>query len=447
MREFIIALLLACIILIIFYYTETGRELSYKCNNTSSLIVDSVSDIFTEPEQIYQETRGDFYNLKAKTSLKKSLAIPEEKRTASDNYRIGNIYRYYVKNPALTRHYYNIALHQIRDRPNDGTMHMIDRMEDFGDLDVDIPMIKEMIAEDNIVRRIHQFGDVVQQFRPIIDNTDGAPPDNKPRVYGFQQPIQLTEKIVGEANKDKYFQSLATWTKEPQNVHDSNITSDVAKSYQLMMEGIPETNKSIPEIFAEIKRAINDSDASKTTKAKANKVVEAMNSDMIYSKIGVPERVILANVWRRINIPQNKDNKKELVSSFVENLASGIERDNTANKPVCMGGRVSRSISSLARYDHNPEVGVLKTKEIVRNEVFEAAHNEYKTYMEKTITDADENKKKGALDSKNGENTPESEAFENDVKVRIEERLKKQYSDLVDEKDLNILIKEAQAAF
>ena len=249
MNNIALAFLITCIILIIVYNTDAGHKLSDKCNSTAGLLTDTVTDFFGgNPEEMYKETKGDFYNMKAKMTLKKSLAIPPEKRTAKDDFRIGNIYRYYVKNPELAREYYNRTVERLRQKPQEADNNMIDRLEDFNDtqLQRELPHLRDLIAEDRIVRQIEDLGEVVRHHGvieiPIPQNAQfGArpglnPPNDQPRNFGFttRYGFQTNVKIVGEENKDEYFKKLQEWTNEPQNVHDSNITSDVAKSYHMI---------------------------------------------------------------------------------------------------------------------------------------------------------------------------------------------------------------------
>ena len=86
----------------------------------------------------------------------------------------------------------------------------------------------------------------------------------------------------------------------------------------------------------------------------------------------------------------------------------------------------------------------------MRNEVFEAAHNAYKTYLDEMIADDSEQNKalhEGAVKSRDGIESPETEIFEKNVQDKIEERIRADYTELIQEGDLNIIIKESQAAF
>ena len=129
------------------------------------------------------------------------------------------------------------------------------------------------------------------------------------------------------------------------------------------------------------------------------------------------------------------------------NLSNAVERNNVTNMPVCISGRVAGVISSLAFIDKDPDVGILKTKEAVRNEVFDTAHHEYITTQQNALKGDNERLKKGAEDLKTGVDSPESDEFEELVKENIKNRLQKTYQDHIKQEELDTLISQANMAF
>ena len=472
MRTLVITLLIICVILIIIYHTKVGQELAEKTNNTITGITDTVVDLYTDDvEKIYQETGGDNYDLKAKTVLKKLLTIPDEKRTAFDNYRIGNIYRYHIKNPNLTHHYYRIALQKMRNKPRTGTVQMLDRIQDYDIFDAhiarDIPEIRELIAEDMLVRQLGALGDAViprhtivelpppQLFQQPRDPHVSQVPPTPIKVGLSPQLANLTNhvKILGEKNKEKFFNNIQTWTSDTQNVHDSHMTNDTVKTYRKITEGLnPRFNPDheINEMIIELDRLKKNNKISPIKHSNAMRTIISMKTGHEHSKIGDNEKNILANIWRRMNIPENKPHRNDLLISLTDNLSNSVERNNVANTPVCITGRVSDALSCFAHIDRkDSDVGILKTKEAVRNEVFQTAHHEYKKTLDTALanTDIEPTLKKGAEDSKKGEDTPESIQFENMVKKNIETRLKQDFGKHIEEKELEGLIAQSQMAF
>lgn len=462
MNHIAVALLICTILLIIVYYTDTGHNLVDKCNTTASNMVDTVQDFFVgNPENMYQETDGDFYNMKAKMTLKKSLAIRPEKRTSKDNFRIGNIYRYYVKNPELANLYYKKALESINLERNNhravetNVENVIDRIEDYEELDIGVrqvlPHMRELIMEDRIVRQINNLGEAVIEhpLPPTLQLRNAHAEEVRLNV----EPMNMTAKIMGEKNKSEYFKSLQKWTPDPQNVHDSNLTNDVVKTYNMLVKGIGynigsgKDMTAISEMKAAIQRLENNKTIARITRINAHKTIDAMSNDLLHSKIGLSEGEIISTIWYRINHDINKSNREELIVSLAENLSDAVGNSGTGTSPVCTAGRVSRALLSFAHLDANPEVGQLKTKEMIRNEVFESASDAYKKFLEESMNGSNDIMKKGAIDSKNGDDTPETALFENVVKEKIKERLETDYSGHITKKDLDLLIKESQAAF
>jgi hypothetical protein len=442
MHQLIFSLLIVCIILLIIYNTQYGTQLKDKCNNTAGYIADAILDMSRDPEDVYQETKGDFYDLKAKMALKKYLTIPENKRTAMDNYKIGNIYRYHVKNPELTHHYYRIALKQMRKAPSTGNIQMLDRMDDYEvrnvHIDHDIPEIRELIAEDLMIRQIEELGDVVMPRR--VETTIGGP-----KLTEVLQNVKITD----DDSRSQFFKKMTNWTSDTQNVHDSHVTDDVERSYSKIVAELPPLVD--PEI--EIKNFITEMKEQKekgiiTDKTYENAIITIKNMKQhTYSKINDSERNILANVIRRGKISENQKNREGLTTALATNLSNAVERNNITNMPVCISGRVSGAISSLAYMDKDPDVGILKTKEAIRNEVFDTAHHEYTVVQKEALNGSNEKLKRGASDTKNGEDSPESDEFESLVKDRIRERLTKDYTKHLKPDELETLISQANMAF
>lgn len=450
MNHVAVALLICTIILMFIYYTDSGHNLADKCNDTAGTIVDTFQDFFTgNPDQMYQETEGDFYNMKAKMTLKKSLAIKPEKRTVKDNFRIGNVYRYYVKDPTMANLYYKRAIAQVGGVDE----NILDRIDDYEELDIGIrqnlPHIRELMMEDRIVRQIDNLGEAVIEH-PLRARI--LQPDNK-RVDLNVKPVGLNAKIMGDENRGEYFKSLKKWTADPQNVHDSNLTNDVVKTYNLLVKGIGydigsgKDASAIAEMKAAIARLENNKTIAKVTRINAQKTIDAMNNDLIHSKIGLSEGEIISSIWTRVNHDINKENREELIVSLAENLADSVRGSGSGSSPVCVTGRVSRALLSFAHLDANPDVGKLKTKEMIRNEVFETAHDAYVKFSEEALTGDNAILKKGASDSKLGEDTQETAEFDSVVKEKIKDRLTTDYSTLIDKKDLDLMILESQAAF
>lgn len=441
MHQLIFSLLIICIILLIIYNTQYGVQLKDKCNNTAGYIADAILDMSRDREEVYQETRGDFYDLKAKMALKKYLTIPENKRTAMDNYKIGNIYRYHVKDPQLTHHYYNIALGLMRKRPDTGNAQMLDRMGDYEirneQIDHNIPEIRELIAEDLMIRQIQELGEVVMPRE--------VPVQNSPKLTEVLQNV----KIVGDENRTEFFNKMTNWTSDTQNVHDSHVTDDVERSYRKIVSELPpltDAESEIQNFISEMKKLRDNKVITDKVHDNAITTIKNMQQHQ-YSKIQDTERNILANVIRRTKISENVKNHESMIVALATNLSNAVERNNVTNMPVCISGRVAGVVSSLAYMDKDPDMGILKTKEAIRNEVFDTAHHEYMVTQQNAMKGNNEKLKKGANDLKNGEDSPESDEFEELVKENIKNRLQKTYKDHIKQDELDTLISQANMAF
>lgn len=93
---------------------------------------------------------------------------------------------------------------------------------------------------------------------------------------------------------------------------------------------------------------------------------------------GVAEQDILLAVWNRSNDPRNKHNSDAIKKELITAAVNSIEK----NVAVCITGRVERVWASLALLDVNPAIGILKSKQMIRNEILEKSA--------KIVSDAEE---------------------------------------------------------
>ena len=456
-NELLIAILVVLLVLIIVYFTKAGKEIKGKCIRTSTILYDSVVDIGREDlDDMYNETDGDFYNQKASMTLKRSLAKQDKKKTAKDNFRIGNIYRYYRQDPRMARHYYKLTLNDLRANPEQGNDNMIDRIEEFDGMEQndiqEIPNIRELIAEDRMVREILNMG--IARRPPQNPDVNEVEVVARRIVTPTIKPAKIENiKVIGADKKKQYLDGLVKYTKDPQTVHDSHVTQDIADHYKKITESLPPSDKSNSDFIREIKGSLEELknkgeiDADKYNRAST--VIDTMKNGAPFSKTDSTERDVLVNVWRRINMPQNKEHFEELKISLAEGLADSRVYNNFGLSTVCTGGRVARVMGSLAHLDSDPSVGVLKTKEMVRNEIFQAASHEFDSLLKEGEDDklATPEYNEGAKDLNKGLTTLASDKFEDLAKKKIEGRIRREYTELVDKKDLDILVRESLAAF
>lgn len=297
----------------------------------------------------FNNIRGEDFDEEAKRVIEFGEAIDNPR--AIDHYRVGAVYLLNARNPRAAHRHFNQALTQIingnvntREAP-----FILDRIDDFRDhfvdfVDVDeLPLQRAMFAQfENQQRQIQQ----VQKEKPKIASDD---PD-------FKQKTILSRQ---------------EWQSDSQNVHDTAIYGELNDQVKKVID----ENSKIPDIqlhgYDEAitwLRVRYKNDPAKQT--EIDKVISVLGNNYPVGNIpGVKEKDILTAVWQRTFDPDNKDRASQIRESMGDAVLDCVERDHV----VCVSGRTSKIWQALARLDKDEEVGVLKTKQAIRNEIYQKA--------------------------------------------------------------------------
>ena len=204
------------------------------------------------------------------------------------------------------------------------------------------------------------------------------------------QTIKDTETDKKADSPEDEFKVRQTWKRDMQNVHDSALGNTVASHYnQVKLLN----RESEPVTIDDTIREITDPDAREMLQIirELNGPVSKLNDEL--------EPDIMSEIWRLSR------RNPETRASFVE----ALKESWNVGSPVCVTGRTSRAIASLAfLVPETPQLGVLKTREVIRNEIFdqsdkiltaELSNNaEFKQlYMGDELDDEDQQKLKTQL--------------------------------------------------
>ena len=142
------------------------------------------------------------------------------------------------------------------------------------------------------------------------------------------------------------------WRSDSQNVHDSNISVQISEQYKKLKQA-----NDLENITVDINQLME------CLSYKVNpKVMSSIRSS---SHNNVPERLFIYEAWRRSLSKVNVKNADNMQNALIVALNDCLENKHV----VCSRGRVARIIGSLAILD--PLFGVLKSKQVVRNEFME----------------------------------------------------------------------------
>lgn len=165
------------------------------------------------------------------------------------------------------------------------------------------------------------------------------------------QPIQIIppENVVN-------IPVTTSWHIDTQNVHDSLLSDTVASQYYELQNlnkrmDLPDTD------INSIMECVNSKNAKRM-------LAHIRDYQATVTKLnGDSEIKLVIEVWKQASLNQ------ERVQSFI----TSVEDCWNNGSPVCITGRISRIISSLAHLVPNTNIGILKTKEACRNEIFHTA--------------------------------------------------------------------------
>jgi hypothetical protein len=299
--------------------------------------------------QHFDNIHGEAFDAEAKQTIEFGEAIPNPR--AIDHYRVGTVYLVNARNPQRAHHHFRQALDQItagmvdtREAP-----FIINRIDDFKDHFFDFPEIEELPVQNALLAFYNQNA---HQVQAVARKRETLAPDDPE----FKQKLLVSRQ---------------EWQSDSQNVHDSAM-------YQMLGEQFNKTrdeNLKLKNIqlhdYREAVQWMKTRYAQDPDKiSKLDKVLHMINRNEVIS--GLPhakEQDILTTVWQRSYDPDNKDRADEIRESMADAVLDCVE----GNSVVCMSGRTKKVWQALARLDKDDDNGVLKSKQAIRNEIYQKA--------------------------------------------------------------------------
>jgi len=307
----------------------------------------------TSFDDLYNSLEGESSKY-AKEAIEAALQSPDEEKDSEYYYRLGVIYQHNLHDTYTANQYYKIALKKLNQElkenggPNNDYLYITDRIADNARLGGNAQL-------QNLASNIQHFG-VGQQLINLRQNPGG---------YVNQDTwFAQTSKLIpsNTSNRANTIEKNKTFKSDSQNVHDSALTCFLREQYAKIKEyNASEGINFSPEGFK----------PSPKNSQKVNFILDTIKRNSFdTSLINGTEYDLLAQVWTRINSRDNAHNRNKLIESLEDQLA---ECSTGPGSTVCVAGRCSHVISSLALLDKDPTIGVLKTKEVLRNELLDGA--------------------------------------------------------------------------
>lgn len=380
-------------------------------------------DIYTFNSSLKLYNQIDNDNDEESANLFLSYAKNRIKKSPLENYRIGNVYDFMLKDDIKAHEYYLQAINQAIDEPDEDALFIQTRLRDR----VDINNIFEIDdAKYNIFNLDELDNELKELERALTD------------IYMADKPYN-----VSNTNDKKTLEERVQWKSDSQNVHDSNINNELRKGYEkIKNENANSFLWEIPDII-DYTRFIYSKEADEAELRNIEPALKML--DYIDSKQGVEimklntsERDFISNVFTKIYNEPDAKKRKILLENFMLNLKESYSNGS----PVCITGRTTRIMTSFADMDENsPTLGILKAKPVIRNEIllksadirnkiFDNADKEVQDKYNKSINDVD------------------TAALENDMKQEIRKMIHADYKELEneDKKFISGIIDEVEAS-
>jgi hypothetical protein len=458
-------------------FKETMESIERQTNKT-------YDHYFSTPMSLFKNTVGYNDDDTSQTAINKAIKrekmyeynsrkgkMTDVKGAANNSFVLASLFQHNVANnrkgnprkkaKARAKKYYNRALARISYNPIATVApenmrdeapppeFIIDRAEDFyedyinelvlgGTVDLDLQNVYFEQPDFDVIRNQVRNARVITATKKRHDNK------KKEKDKKTRQKNMTTEEI----KRDNYFEEREI-TSDPQNVHESQLTDDMARIYSAINKknnfdnqvmGIPSQHT-----MGEIQEFLSSHPFENENKRKrALQVFRKMASNSPISKLNDTEDKILLNVWQRIHSPENHQRRTSLKESLADSLADGMDKNHLGEyKEVCAGGRCSRILGSLTLLDEDPAIAApMKTKEIMRNEIFSKSYKVIQDELGKA-SDKDRDLYNGVI-KENTENANQARKFEKHLKEKIEKFIRTDYHH-VDNKYLDELIQDAQA--
>jgi tetratricopeptide (TPR) repeat protein len=400
---------------LLFYYIAIAIIVIF----TIWLIVKILKRIKINGEDYYQrktrlsfnKVQGEDYNKFAKDTIQYGELI--ENPNAIDHYRVGTVYLLNAKNYHSAFRHFNQALDEIIDGKVDltETPFIINRIDDLNHIFMDT--------------NIEETLPIQQALLTYYQNT-------KKQIS--EKP---TTNIISKDDpefKQKMILSRQNWQSDSQNVHDSAI-------YNELLEQVNEVmcqNRQIPDYelhnYDEVINWLRVRYRDTPEKYKVEKVIALLNNDYPISILnGISERTLITAIWQRSYDEINENNAGSIREALGDAVLDCVEGDYV----VCITGRSSKLWQSLALLDANPKIGILKTKQAIRNEIFDKAAKVVNDFVGINGS-ASESLKLAYLEDENSEQVIELKEV---MKQKIK-NIGKDYVNLLPQDQIDIIILE-----
>jgi hypothetical protein len=382
------------------------------------LILHILKQIKIEGETFEQRTLHRYFNNTAGEQLDENarnvIAAGEEIKNprAIDHYRIGQVYLINARNIDRAHHHFEQALTQIADGKVDTreAPFILERIDDFKD-------------------RFFENTDIDNNIQTALLALYNMQNEQNKNVASIKYDIKSDDPEF----KQKTILSRQNWQSDSQNVHDHSIYTSLDAQFNY----VKKENKQIDASYDEVVNFLRDKYKNdKENRYKLELVLEILNHNYPVGYLShANEQDILLEVWKRTKHPVNIKNSFIMQNAVADAILDCVENEH----PVCMAGRISKIWQALACLDADENLGVLKSKQVLRNEIYQKAAKIVDSYIGENGSVSADIKK----EYNDGKMTNDVLNMIDNIKKDIYE-IKKDYAELMNDTHLDTIINECQ---
>ena len=292
----------------------------------------------------FTRLNGEITDENSINAIKYGEAIKEP--TAIDHYRLGTTYLVNAKQHAPAAFHFNKALEKISNGETNNTdaTFIIERIDDYKSHFIDNSDIPELPVQEAII----------SYYKTLKEKTD--------------ELKRANNKIVEKASVPKLILNKQKWHSDSQNVHDTAVFSELLDQYNM----ISNANKKIKEynkyMYQDAIKYIKNKFKDTKYLGSVDKVINILSNNYEISFMpGVKEQDIITAIWQRSYDDSNTENAEEIRDALCSSILDCIEGDSV----VCMAGRIPKLWQSLATLDKERGIGTIKSKQVLRNEIYQ----------------------------------------------------------------------------
>jgi len=367
-----------------------------------------------QARRYFNDTHGDTDDKYARRAIHAGEQI--ENPTAVDHYRMGQIYLINQNDYINAHKHFNEALKQIRNNHIDirRGFFVLDGIADYYNRFVDHTELEELPIQAALLDHYNNVRDVINI------------------VAKQRKEIKADDNLVQQALINRKY-----WESDSQNVHDSALFAELKHQLRHIQDENNSYNNSNIHTYEEVSNWLLMRYKDDTPKYnKVRKVLKLLDNNYPLDGTDIHEQDIIVAVWRRAHDPRNAASLHDIKEAIGDCVLDCIEGGHV----VCIAGRSAKIWQALAKLDDIPTAGILRTKQTMRNEIYERAAKIVDKYVGVNGSVNDDLKKA----YQNSDRTAAVEELEEMMRDEIAQ-IRKDYEGRLDNEQLTLIIRECCA--